>query len=229
MNSSKEDKFHHRNSRIQESLDLLSLLHSNRNEIVDHSLHVEFKRGRLVMSSFRADEASDSILRNVIAYEQCHAGLTPFTSNYIHFINFLITTDRDVEVLTDAGVLQNGMGRSSLVVEMVKNLKVGVDVADTSQYQVIATRLSAHYSSRRKRCWATLSRVNFSDLWTGTAACVAVFSYFGLWLGRWILSSKLTKASSNYIRSNRQKLVSNSSFWILYFRKRRTIVFFNTK
>lgn len=55
------------------------------------------------MSSFRADEASETILRNVIAFEQSHGAVNPFTSNYINFINLLITNERDVEVLTAEG------------------------------------------------------------------------------------------------------------------------------
>ena len=67
------------------------------------TLCVKFKKGRLVMPSFHANEQSDMILRNVIAFEQCHVSLTPFTTNYKHFLNFLITSDRDVEILSEEG------------------------------------------------------------------------------------------------------------------------------
>lgn len=76
---------------------------SIRKETDDYSLHVAFKEGCLVMSSFLADEASETILRNVIAFEQSHGAVKPFTSNYINFINLIITNERDVEVLTAEG------------------------------------------------------------------------------------------------------------------------------
>ncbi|KAG7589028.1 hypothetical protein ISN44_As07g013450 [Arabidopsis suecica] len=117
------------------------------------SLHVEFKK----------------------AFEQCHVSLTPFTTNYIHFLNFLITSDRDVEVLSEEGVVTNNIGRVSLVVDMVNNLQVGVKVGTNSQYFYMAKDLRAHCKSRRKRCWATLRKVYFSDLWTGTATLAAAF------------------------------------------------------
>lgn len=68
----------------------------------DYSLHVAFEEGVLVMSSFHAEEAYETILRNVSAFEQSHA-VVPFTSNYINFINFLITNEGDVKVLTAEG------------------------------------------------------------------------------------------------------------------------------
>lgn len=99
-NSFKRERFHRRHySANQQPLETISI----GKEADDYSLNVAFKKGCLVMSSFRVAEDSDTILRNVIAYEQCHATITPFTSNYIHFINFLITTDRDVEILAAEG------------------------------------------------------------------------------------------------------------------------------
>lgn len=153
----------------------LTKLPTNKRERVEGvSLHVELKKGCLSMPSFWANDRTDMILRNVIAFEQCQHGIIPFTSHYIQFLNALIVSDRDVELLSEKGVVMNNMGRPSLVVDMVNKLKVGVYEGYTSQYYDIAIDLKAHYKSRRKRCWATLRKVYFSDLWTGTATLAAV-------------------------------------------------------
>ncbi|CAH2069335.1 unnamed protein product [Thlaspi arvense] len=172
LNSPTEDRIHRQSSRNQELLDSLPIS-VKINEVDEYSLHMEFEKGCLVMSSFRVDVASDKILRNVVAYEQCH-GLTPFTSNYIRFMNFLITSDGDVDILKKAGVLTQCMGRASLTLEMVNKLTVGLTESTTSQYHSIAVSLQAHYQSRAKRYWATLKKVYFTDLWTGTATIVAI-------------------------------------------------------
>ncbi|KAG2301371.1 hypothetical protein Bca52824_030022 [Brassica carinata] len=147
-------------------------------ETDDFSLHVAFEEGVLVMSSFHADEASETILRNVIGFEQSHAAVVPFTSNYINFINFLITNGRDVEVLTAEGVIRNHMGNPNRVVRMVNDLNLGLKKPKSSQYHSIAMNLIAHYKSRRNRCWATLKKVYFPDLLTGTATFAAMFLLF---------------------------------------------------
>ncbi|KAF2564106.1 hypothetical protein F2Q70_00014667 [Brassica cretica] len=169
--SSEQDRSHSRNLQPMTSI-------SSGKETDDYSLHVSFKEGCLVMSSFRADEASETILRNVIAFEQSHGAVNPFTSNYINFINLLITNERDVEVLTAEGVLRNRMGSPNLVVQMINDLNRGLKEPTSSQYRSIAMNLKAHYKSRRNRCWATLSKVYFPDLLTGTATCAAVFLLF---------------------------------------------------
>ncbi|KAL1215211.1 hypothetical protein V5N11_016978 [Cardamine amara subsp. amara] len=150
-------------------------VYGDKDSIAKLSLRVEFEKGVLTMPGFHASETSDMVLRNVIAFEQCHVALKPYTSNYIHFLNFLIISDRDVQLLTEEGVVTNPMGRPSLVVDMVNKLQVGVKVGTRSQYYIISRKLRAHYTSRRKMSWATLKNVYFSDLWTGTATLAAVF------------------------------------------------------
>ena len=68
-----------------------------------YSLRVSYEKGCLTMPCFHADEGTNVILRNVIAYEQCHDPENAFTTNYIHFMNCLITSDKDVEILTTSG------------------------------------------------------------------------------------------------------------------------------
>ncbi|CAN6840870.1 unnamed protein product [Brassica oleracea] len=173
LKSSERDRSHRGNLQPMKSISI-------RKETDDYSLHVAFKEGCLVMSSFLADEASETILRNVIAFEQSHGAVKPFTSNYINFINLIIiiTNERDVEVLTAEGVLRNRMGSPNLVVQMIHDLNRGLKKPTSSQYRSIAMNLKAHYKSRRNRCWATLSKVYFPDLLTGTATCAAVFLLF---------------------------------------------------
>ncbi|EOA35128.1 hypothetical protein CARUB_v10020252mg [Capsella rubella] len=142
------------------------------------SLQVTFKKGCLTMPIFHVDETYDMYLRNVIAYEQCHVAVKPLTSNYIHFLNFLITSDRDVQLLTEEGVVRNITGRPRLVMDMVNKLQAGLRLGDYSQYYYIAMKLKAHYKSRRKMCWATLNKVYFSDMLTGTATLGAVLLLF---------------------------------------------------
>ena len=68
------------------------------------SLAVSFGGGCLSMPIFPANGSSDIILRNVIAYEQCHDPDNAFTSEYIYLMYSLVTTDKDVELLTASGI-----------------------------------------------------------------------------------------------------------------------------
>ncbi|CAE5963084.1 unnamed protein product [Arabidopsis arenosa] len=139
----------------------------------EYSIAVSFNKGVLSMPCFPADESSDVILRNVIAYEQCHDPRNAFTSEYIDLMNFLVTTNKDVEILTTSGAISNDIGRPSLVVEMINKLGEGVLTPIDTVYHDTVRELNTHCNSCGNNCCATLKRVYFSDLWTGTATAVA--------------------------------------------------------
>lgn len=71
------------------------------------------------------------------------------------------------------GVVKNWLGHQGSVAEMVNKLCLGL-VDYGSYYNDIATSLSNHYDNCLNRSVATLRRVYFKDLWTGTATIAAV-------------------------------------------------------
>lgn len=71
-------------------------------------------------------------------------------------------------------VMKNWLGHQRSVAEMVNKLCLGL-VDFGSYYYSVAEDLNDHYNSRLNRSIATLRRVYFKDLWTGTATITAVF------------------------------------------------------
>ncbi|XP_010415154.1 PREDICTED: UPF0481 protein At3g47200-like [Camelina sativa] len=139
----------------------------------ENSLAISFNGGVLSMPCFPADDSSEVILRNVIAYEQCHDPRNAFTSEYIDLMNFLVTTVKDVEILTASGAISNDIGRPSLVVEMINKLGQGVLTPIDTIYHDTTKELNIHCNSCRNNSCAILKKVYCSDLWTGTATAVA--------------------------------------------------------
>ena len=71
------------------------------------------------------------------------------------------------------GVIDNNIGRSSLVLEMINNLGQGVLTPSTTIYHNTVKKLDNHCNKCcRKQC-VTLKKVYFSDCWVGTATVAA--------------------------------------------------------
>lgn len=50
-------------------------------------------------------------MRNLIAYEQCHAGeMRDEVSNFAVFMQYIVQTEQDVKLLVEAGIIQNNLG-----------------------------------------------------------------------------------------------------------------------
>ncbi|XP_010518105.1 PREDICTED: UPF0481 protein At3g47200-like [Camelina sativa] len=156
-----------------DKLDSAGVDFAHPDKINDFSLVITFERGILKIPCFLADDNTERVMRNLMALEQCHYPLTAYVCNYIAFLDFLIDTDQDVDLLVKKGVVKNWLGHQGSVAEMVNKLCLGL-VDFGSHYYNIAERLNKHYESRRNRSIATLRRVYFKDLWTGTATVAAI-------------------------------------------------------
>ncbi|KAF3557412.1 hypothetical protein F2Q69_00010699 [Brassica cretica] len=142
----------------------------------DLSLVIVFKGGVLTMPCFTVEENTERVMRNMMALEQCHYPLSAYVCNYITFLDFLIYTDADVDLLVKKDVIKknkNWLGHQGSVAEMVNKLCLGL-VDFGSYYEPIAEKLKKHYNSSLHRSVATLRRVYFKDIWTGTATVAAV-------------------------------------------------------
>ena len=92
-----------------DKLDSAGVEFANVGEENDLSLVIVFKGGVLTMPCFTVEENTERVMRNIMTLEQCHYPLSAYVCNYIAFLNFLIDTDADVDLLVKKGkhTLQN--------------------------------------------------------------------------------------------------------------------------
>ncbi|KFK35253.1 hypothetical protein AALP_AA5G261300 [Arabis alpina] len=138
------------------------------------SLEVEFVNGCLKIPCFWVRDDVEMTLRNIMALEQCHYPFNAYVCNYVMFLDFLVDTDKDVDLLVENGIIKNWIGHQSSVAEMVNKLSLGV-VEVGSYYSDVALEVNAHYANPVNRSQAVLMRVYFGNLWTGTATIAATF------------------------------------------------------
>ncbi|CAA7032881.1 unnamed protein product [Microthlaspi erraticum] len=136
------------------------------------SLEVSFVNGCLKMPCLTISDRSEMTLRNIMALEQCHYPHTAHVSSYVLFMDYLIDTDKDVELLVEKGIIKSWIGEPSSVAKMVN--KLGLGIADSgSYYYDIAVKVNAHYSSPLTKSFAILKRGYFGNMWLGTATVAA--------------------------------------------------------
>ncbi|KAG7589577.1 GAG-pre-integrase domain [Arabidopsis suecica] len=136
------------------------------------SVEVKFKNGVLYIPCFVAEDQTEMKIRNIMALEQCHYLLNAHVCNYIMFLDFLIDTEKDVDLLVEKGIITNWLGHHRAVEKMVNKLSVGVILCDSS-YSDIARQVRKQYNNKWNKSYAVLRRVYCSDLWTGTATVAA--------------------------------------------------------
>ena len=63
-------------------------------------------KGALVIPCLKIEDDTETLFRNVQAFEQCHFG-SGFIGNYITMINLVVHASKDLEILARKGIIEN--------------------------------------------------------------------------------------------------------------------------
>ncbi|PNX79395.1 hypothetical protein L195_g035381 [Trifolium pratense] len=133
---------------------------------------------KLQIPHLNVDQGTECVLRNLIAFEQCHYSDQPFICNYVSLIDSLIHTHEDVELLVDTEIINHELGSHAELATLVNCLCKCV-VVTSNCYGEVVKELNEHYNNRWKHYMGMLRSVYFRDPWrlSSTVVGVAIFLF----------------------------------------------------
>ncbi|CAL9006515.1 unnamed protein product [Prunus brigantina] len=141
-----------------------------------------FRNMDLKLTPFCVKDETECVVRNIMALEQFLYPDKPYICNYFLLMDQLVDTVDDVVLLVENKVILNMLGSNKAVAKLVNRLCEQI-MDDKSCYFDICEQLNKHYENFWNRNVATLKRVYFKDLWTGSSTVlgvvVLVFSVIG--------------------------------------------------
>ncbi|KAM3762784.1 hypothetical protein ACB098_01G371800 [Castanea mollissima] len=153
-------------------------------------LDIKFTKGALRMPPLTLDNSSETIIRNLLALEQCHYSDKAYITDYFILFGFLINTNKDVDLLVRKGVMLNLLGNSGEARNLVNSLVENVIYVDmNSNFYRVCKDLKAFYKKPWNRWHATLRRDYFSSPWS-IASTVVAFIFLVLTLLQTIYTIK---------------------------------------
>ncbi|XP_059668920.1 putative UPF0481 protein At3g02645 [Cornus florida] len=81
-----------------------------------------WRRAHFQIPRFSINRSTELLLRNLIAFELCCAGVNQYFTSYAVAMSSLLDSAEDVELLEEAGVISNTLGYSEKVSELFKNI-----------------------------------------------------------------------------------------------------------
>ncbi|KAI8002122.1 UPF0481 protein [Camellia lanceoleosa] len=121
---------------------------------------------------------TEPLLRNLIAFEQCCPNVRQHISSYGFFMDTLINSAHDVELLEKAEILHNYLGTSQDVSDLFNNICKEV-VVEWFYFEKTCEDADNHCRKLWPRFLASFRRDYFSNPWTGIAVVAAII-IFGL-------------------------------------------------
>ncbi|XP_070673273.1 UPF0481 protein At3g47200-like isoform X1 [Malus domestica] len=133
-----------------------------------------FRNMNLKLAQFCVKDETECVIRNIMALEQFLYPDKPYICNYFMLMDQLVDTVEDVDLLVENKVIVNMLGSNEAVAKLVNRLCEQI-MEDKSCYADICKQLNRHYENFWNRHVATLKRVYFKDLWTGSSTILGLF------------------------------------------------------
>ncbi|KAL8481916.1 hypothetical protein ACS0TY_027617 [Phlomoides rotata] len=137
-----------------------------------NGLNIKFIKGTLKIPKFSVSDQTESIFRNLIAYEH------PFIDNhpknvtdYAFFLHCLVNSSKDVQILRSRGIFANLLGDDQMVYTMLNRLGRNIIMNSEFCYSDVNEKVNEHCHSRRNKWLANLRHNYFNTPW-------AVISFF---------------------------------------------------
>ncbi|KAL0385627.1 UNVERIFIED_CONTAM: hypothetical protein Sradi_2957000 [Sesamum radiatum] len=138
------------------------------NRKCDDLFNVEFEDGVMLMPPLTIEDRTECFFRNLIAYEQYFPNTTQpnFVTDYVTLLDSLINSSRDVEILSESGIIDNWLGDNEVVANIFNQLTLSITgPGEHFQYTKVFDNVNSHYKKRWNRAMATLRRDYFNSPW----------------------------------------------------------------
>lgn len=136
---------------------------------------ITFDNGLMKIPYFEVFGYTETFLRNLIAYEQQSSDVLPtYFSDYVTFMDHLIDSDKDVNLLRQKGIIENWMGEDKEVASLFNKIGNGVGVYSNFYYSEQFKKAVEHCEKPWNKMKANLLHNYFSSPWVGASTVAAI-------------------------------------------------------
>lgn len=135
------------------------------------------EKGELKIPKFTVHDGTEVVFRSITLLEQCHYDYNPYFIHYLVFLDRLIDTAKDVQILVDNDIMYNCLGSNEEATILFNNLVKNVPVGCCSNhfcYHDLSKELNEYAKSRKNKWMAILKRKYLDNPWAVISVISAV-------------------------------------------------------
>ncbi|XP_058084075.1 UPF0481 protein At3g47200-like [Magnolia sinica] len=144
----------------------LAAVKFKKNEELNSILNVKFSHGVLEIPLLLIDDYSETLFRNLVAFEQCYPKANYHFTTYLVFMNFLVSTSKDAALLHRNGIIDNLLGSDEELVHLFNRLCIGIFYNFEGSYlSDVKDNVQKHCENKWNMWRASLKRNYFTNPW----------------------------------------------------------------
>ncbi|XP_068639620.1 UPF0481 protein At3g47200-like [Aristolochia californica] len=139
--------------------------------------NIIFEGDVLEIPYLHIDNHTEILLRNMIAWEQCHPRVGAYFTSYAIFMDFIINTAEDIEILNRHGILEQTLGSEEQVASIFNGLSTNVFYnGDENDFlPIVCRKLNDYRPNPINIVRANLINNYFGNPWTAIPVATTLF------------------------------------------------------
>ncbi|KAG9441102.1 hypothetical protein H6P81_016956 [Aristolochia fimbriata] len=139
--------------------------------------NITFHKGVLQLPFLRIDNNTEIILRNMVAWEQCHFNVGGYFTSYCIFMDYLVNAVEDVHILQNERIIEQRLGSEEQVASLFNGLSTNIAyIAYENDFLLGLYRELNNYCGNRFNLWRAKLLVDyFSSPWAIISVIAAIF------------------------------------------------------
>ncbi|PQQ09247.1 hypothetical protein Pyn_26245 [Prunus yedoensis var. nudiflora] len=135
-------------------------------------LNIKFDNGVLKIPELAVAELTEPLLRNLIAFEQCYHGRSHQITSYAIFMDKLISSEKDIQLLSEEKILANWLNVEDGS-KFFNSLYIDTTVKEF-QYDKLCAEVNKYHQVKWNKYLEQLRRDHFSSPWKVIALTVGI-------------------------------------------------------
>ncbi|KAL2513088.1 Uncharacterized protein Adt_18688 [Abeliophyllum distichum] len=116
-----------------------------KNDSENNCLDIKFIKGLMKIPGLHVSDESETLFRNLIAYEQSFSDDLPkYITDYDFFMHCLFNSSKDVEALRRAGIITNLLGDDEMVYHMFNQIGRNIPTSTDFCYAELFDKVNRH-------------------------------------------------------------------------------------
>ncbi|KAM7490190.1 hypothetical protein LguiA_033111 [Lonicera macranthoides] len=138
-------------------------------------LDIKFSDGVLEIPCITLYDNTETLIRKLMALELCHYSGDSYMIDYFFFMDFLLNTPQDVDLLIHNGIIENWLGDSKQAADLFNNInKNCVIIGSNFYFSALSEELNAYCKVPSHKWKATLKHDYFSSPWRTASTSAAI-------------------------------------------------------
>lgn len=146
-------------------------------------LDITFSKGVLYIPTLTIQDTTEAVLRSIVFFEQCHHFCDSYVIDYLFFLDALIHTQEDVQILVQSGIIKHWFGSNEEVAILFNKITKHLSMRNPGFYYAQVCQDLNEYPSMSWNKWKGVFKRDYFNYYSWSVLVLPILLALQVYTG----------------------------------------------